>query len=132
MALDSYYNELANQDMLQVAISAQVLLTIEAKGHLFTAMRVNGVNRQKRYAAFIQQFSTLVDMTFVMIKNGKLVSEVDNFLSIRDLKYSVDNAYRATNLFKSYLTQMNKDGIYDPRRKVPYNNPDNAYMRSIG
>ncbi|MDR2944679.1 MAG: hypothetical protein LBU81_06350 [Methanosarcinales archaeon] len=130
------YQSVGNKGLHRFFISVKVLDTINLQKELFKMVRF-GINQNKiafTYAAFTAEFYGLFQLTYLLTKDEELVGEIERFFGAEtDLKFGKDvkNMNRSIDLFKQYMVQMKKDGIYDPSIFHTFNHPSNAMEESL-
>lgn len=129
---DSFIEAMNNQQVLQYSVTMQVLITIDAKNKLYTAIYLNDKRYRllERFSKFMSSFELASTMTGVCLSDSEIVDKIDNFLKSHT-KYTRQTAIDAMELFDIFLIQLHKDGIYDPKSKIPHDFPENAYLKSF-
>lgn len=133
---DGYgFQSVGNKGLHRFFISVKVLDTIQLQKELFKSIRF-GINQNKiavQYTEFAGEFYGLFQLTYLLTKDEKLVGEIEEFFSSKtEIKFSKNlvPVNRCVELFKMYMVQLKKDGIYDPSIFHTFSHPSNAMEES--
>jgi len=119
--------------------SIRVLDVIEWAGTLTTCIKLNCKKRDYTYRMFMDAFHKLYLSVGLFTNNPKLLEKIEDAFDDNwfyesdedDWSIFISQSWKYLNLFKDFVSQLQKDGIYDPVISHYFTNYDEQWKKSI-